>query len=65
MWRKFLSRKFLLAVAVFVLGIVQTAAPGALNGFDWKIVAPILAFIFGEAGYDIIKAYIEWTQPKA
>ena len=63
-WRKFLSRKFLVAVAVLILGIIQALAPGVLHFVDWKVMGVILAYIFGEAGVDIIRAYIEWTQPK-
>lgn len=64
-WKKFLSRKFLLAVAVLVLAIIDAASPGSINIVNWTVIAPILAFIVGEEGYDIIKAYIEWTKPKA
>lgn len=63
-WKKFLSRKFLLAVAVLVIAVVEELSPGAVNIIDWRVAGVILAYIFGEAGYDILKAYIEWSQPK-
>ena len=57
MLKKFLSRKFLLAVAVLVLGIIQSFWPDTLHIIDWKVIGVVLAYIFGEAGKDIVVAY--------
>ena len=59
MFKKFLSRKFLLAVVVLVLGIFQAIYPHALQFIDWKVVSVALAYIFGEAGRDIVKTYLD------
>ena len=58
MFKKFLSRKFLLAIAVLVLAILQSVYPHALQFIDWKVVGVVLAYIFGEAGKDIIETYM-------
>jgi uncharacterized protein YqgC (DUF456 family) len=59
-WKKFLSRKFLLAVAVLVLGLVNALVPELPNLIPWAVVGPIIAYIFGEAGRDIIRDYMEY-----
>lgn len=56
-WSKFLSRKFLLAVAVMILGILDVAVPGMPQIVTWSIAGPIIAYIFGEAGFDIVRLY--------
>jgi uncharacterized protein YqgC (DUF456 family) len=58
--KKFLSRKFLLAVAVFLLGLVNTVSPDLPNIIPWTVAGPIIAFIFGEAGRDILRDYIRY-----
>ena len=65
MWRKFLSRKFIVAVLVFIIGIVEAACPSCVELIDWKLAGPLIAYILGEAGCDIIRAYIEWTMPRS
>jgi len=64
MWRKFLSRKFILAILVFIFGIVELVCPSCAELIDWKFAGPIIAYILGETGCDIMRAYIEWTYPK-
>lgn len=59
-WKKFLSRKFLLAVAVLLLGLVNVVNPDLPNLIPWVVVGPIIAFIFGEAGRDILRDYMEY-----
>ena len=59
-WKKFLSRKFLLAVAVLLLGLVNALIPDLPNLIPWAVVGPIIAFIFGEAGRDILRDYMEY-----
>lgn len=56
-WSKFLSRKFLLALAVMILGILDVVVPGMPQIVTWSIAGPIIAYIFGEAGLDIVRLY--------
>jgi len=64
MLRKLTSRKFLLALAVILIKIVESATGISVEILPWEIVAPIIAYIFGEAGVDIIRQFIEYKQKK-
>jgi hypothetical protein len=59
-WKKFLSRKFLLAVGILGLGIVNEAIPDLPKLVPWEAVAPALAYIFGKIGRDIIRDYMSY-----
>jgi len=59
-FKKFLSRKFLLAVAVLLLGLLDGVIPDLPNLIPWTVAGPIIAFIFGEAGRDILRDYMEY-----
>jgi hypothetical protein len=59
-WKKFLSRKFLLAVGILGLGIVNEAVPDLPDLVPWEAVAPALAYIFGKIGRDIIRDYMSY-----
>ena len=61
-WKKFLSRKFLLAVAVFLFGLLNVLNPELPNTIPWVIVGPIIAFICGEAGRDIVRDYLNYKR---
>jgi len=59
-WKKFLSRKFLLAVGILALGVVNEAVPDLPDLVPWEAVAPALAYIFGKIGRDIIRDYLDY-----
>lgn len=59
-WKKYLSRKFLLAVAILTLGVVGEAVPDFPNLVPWEAVAPALVYIFGKIGQDIIRDYMNY-----
>lgn len=59
-WKKFLSRKFLLALAVLILGVVGETVPNLPTLIPWEAVAPALAYIFGKIGRDIIRDYMSY-----
>jgi len=59
-WKKFLSRKFLLAAGILVLGVVNEAVPDLPKLVPWEAVAPGLAYIFGMIGRDIIRDYLDY-----
>jgi len=59
-WSKFLSRKFILAVLVVILGFLNTLRPELVEAIPWPAVAAALAFIFGEAGRDILRDYVDY-----
>jgi uncharacterized protein with HEPN domain len=59
-WKKYLSRKFLLAVVILTLGVVGEAVPDLPNLVPWEAVAPGLAYIFGKIGRDIIRDYMSY-----
>jgi len=59
-WTKFLSRKFLLAVAAMVLAFVEVFCPDLVGSLPWPVVGVALAYIFGEAGRDILRDYIDY-----
>lgn len=61
-WKKFLSRKFLLAVAIFLLGLLNVVNPGLPDLIPWAVVGPIIAFILGEAGRDIVRDYLNYRR---
>jgi hypothetical protein len=59
-WKKFLSRKFLLAAGILVLGVVNEAVPDLPKLVPWEAVAPALAYIFGKIGRDIVRDYLDY-----
>jgi hypothetical protein len=59
-WKKYLSRKFLLAVGILGLGILNEAVPDLPDLIPWEAVAPALAYIFGKIGRDIIRDYMSY-----
>jgi len=56
-WKKFLSRKFLLALLALVTALVK---PELVHQIPWPVVGTVLAFIFGEFGRDILKDFIDY-----
>jgi len=63
-WKRFTDREFLLAVAVFGLGITHAVAPEAIPSIPWEATAAPLAFIFGRIGQKIIQDYVHWVTPE-
>jgi len=62
--KKFLSRKFLLAVAILLLGLLDGMIPDLPNLIPWTVAGPVIAFILGEAGRDIIRDYLDYKANK-
>ena len=61
-WSKFLSRKFLLAVLVVVFGAMKVLKPELVDALPWSVVGVALAYIFGEAGRDILRDYLDYKE---
>jgi len=56
-WKKFLSRKFLLALLTVVAAIVN---PDIMDKIPWPMVGVVMAYIFGEGGRDILKLFVDY-----
>jgi len=55
--KKFLSRKFLLALLAVVAALVN---PELTEQIPWPVVGVIMAYIFGEGGRDILRDFISY-----
>lgn len=60
-WKKFLSRKFLLAVVTLIAALVN---PDAIASLPWPVVGVVLAYIFGEGGRDILRLFVDYKNNK-
>lgn len=60
-WKKFLSRKFLLALLPVVAAIVN---PELLENIPWPVVGVVITYIFGEGSIDFLRKFIDYKNGK-
>jgi len=54
-WKKFLSRKFLLALLTVVAALVN---PELIDKIPWPVVGVVISYILGEGASDFLRPFI-------